>query len=193
VTLAVTPGEGLLIAGPSGCGKSSLLRVMAGLWRTGSGRVIRPGSDEMLFLPQQPYLSPGTLRSQILYPHPEHEISDAELRALLNQVNLPDLVDRVGGLDAQRDWAKVLSVGEQQRLAFTRVLLARPRYVMLDEASSALDAANETLLYTQLAGIGSTPVSISHRPAILRFHRQVLELPGDGTWRVVPAEGYQFD
>jgi putative ATP-binding cassette transporter len=193
LTLAVPPGEGLLIAGPSGCGKSSLLRVLAGLWQTGSGRVTRPGGDEMMFLPQQPYLSPGTLRSQILYPHPERDTSDAELRALLQQVNLPDLVERVGGLDAERDWAKVLSVGEQQRLAFARVLLVRPRYVMLDEASSALDAANEARLYAQLAGIGTTPVSISHRPAILRFHRQVLALPGDGSWRVVPAEGYQFD
>ncbi len=193
LTLAVPPGEGLLIAGPSGCGKSSLLRVLAGLWQTGSGRVTRPGGDEMLFLPQQPYLSPGTLRSQILYPHPERETSDAELRALLQQVNLPDLVERVGDLDAERDWAKVLSVGEQQRLAFARVLLARPRYVMLDEASSALDAANEARLYAQLAGLGITPVSISHRPAILRFHRQVLVLPGDGSWQVLPADGYAFD
>jgi putative ATP-binding cassette transporter len=193
VTLAIAPGAGLLITGPSGCGKSSLLRVLAGLWQTGTGRVVRPGHGEMLFLPQQPYLSPGTLRSQMLYPHPEREVTDEELRALLHQVNLPDLADRVGGLDAERDWAKVLSVGEQQRLSFTRVLLARPRYVMLDEASSALDAANEARLYAQLAGIGSTPVSISHRPAILPFHQQVLELPGDGSWRVVPAAGYRFD
>jgi putative ATP-binding cassette transporter len=163
------------------------------LWQTGAGRVVRPGHEEMLFLPQQPYLSPGTLRSQMLYPHPEREVTDEELRTLLHQVNLPDLAERVGGLDAERDWAKVLSVGEQQRLSFTRVLLARPRYVMLDEASSALDAANEALLYAQLAGIGSTPVSISHRPAILPFHRWVLELPGDGSWRVVAAEGYHFD
>jgi putative ATP-binding cassette transporter len=85
-----------------------------------------------------------------------------------------------------------LSTGEQQRLAFARVLLARPRYAMLDEATSALDAANEARLYGELASAGITPVSVSHRAALLAYHDQVLELPGDGSWRVLPARDYRF-
>ena len=192
LSLQVPPGEGLLIVGPSGAGKSSLLRVVAGLWTTGSGRVLRPAGADMLFLPQYPYLPLGDLRSQLLYPQVEREISDAELQQGLEAVNLPTLAGRFGGLAVERDWAKLLSVGEQQRLAFARALLARPRYLLLDEATSALDAANEERLYRQLAGLSITPVSVSHHAAVLKYHRQVLELPGDGSWAVREAEGYRW-
>ena len=192
LSLTISDGHGLLIEGPSGCGKSSLLRAIAGLWTTGSGRIVRPDGDEVMFLPQHPYLGTGTLRDELLYPHPERPLPDEELRALLREVNLPDLADRVGGLDAVRDWAKVLSTGEQQRLAFARALRSRARFVILDEASSALDAANEALLYARLVAAGSTPVSISHRPALLAYHQQVLRLHGDGGWSLHPARGHRF-
>ena len=192
LSLSIRPGEGLLIAGPSGAGKSSLLRVMAGLWTTGSGQVLRPAGPDMLFLPQQPYLPLGDLRSQLLYPQVEREITDAELLQWLERVNLPDLAERFGGLQVQRDWAKLLSVGEQQRLAFARALLGKPRYLLLDEATSALDAANEQGLYRQLAGLSITPVSVSHHAAIQPFHQQVLELPGGGAWAVHPARDYKW-
>ncbi|MBH9553677.1 ABC transporter ATP-binding protein/permease [Inhella gelatinilytica] len=186
LTFQVQPGQGLLISGASGSGKSSLLRVLAGLWTEGEGRVLRPAGAEMLFLPQQPYLPLGTLREQLLYPQPERGVSDAELQDWLARVQLGDLPERVGGWSAVRDWGKQLSIGEQQRLAFVRALLRRPRYLLLDEATSALDADNEQRLYALLAPLSITPVSVSHHPALTVFHRHQLTLTGAGAWRWAP-------
>jgi putative ATP-binding cassette transporter len=202
LTLEINPGESLLIVGYSGEGKSSLLRAIAGLWDAGSGIIVRPRPEEILFLPQHPYMILGNLRSQLLYPNIngtnkghhsiEHKVSDKELLQLLDKVNLPRLAERLGGLDADLDWGKVLSVGEQQRLAIARVLLTRPRYVMLDEATSALDVANEEHLYLQLKETSTTLVSISHRPTVLKYHQQVLELTGNGSWQLHAAHSYSF-
>lgn len=187
LSLAIEPGQGLMITGASGAGKSSLLRALAGLWYRGSGRIVQPPEREIMYLPQQPYMILGSLRSQLLYPHTEQEVADVELMRLLDRARLPDLAERFGGLDAERDWEKVLSIGEQQRLAFARALLAKPRYVMLDEATSALDPANEERLYSELVAAGVTPVSVTHHAVLRPFHRQVLELTGEGAWRLQPA------
>lgn len=193
LTLSVAPGEGLMIVGPSGAGKSSLLRVIAGLWTTGSGLITRPGGTEMLFLPQQPYLPLGDLRCQLTYPRIERIISDGELLLWLERVNLSTLAERFGGLSTELDWSRVLSVGEQQRLAFARALLARPCYLLLDESTSALDTGNEELLYGQLAALAITPISVSHHHSIAKHHHHTLKLHGDANWSlhaVRPTRGF---
>jgi len=192
LSITVQPGEGLMIVGASGSGKSSLLRAIGGLWYAGSGRILRPPEHDLVFLPQQPYMFSGSLRGQLLYPDVGRPVSDTRLLELLALVNLPELARRFGGLDAEMDWEKVLSIGEQQRLAFARVLRIQPRFAILDEATSALDAANEGNLYRQLAHTSTTLVSVGHRPTILQYHKRVLELTGDGQWRVHSAEDYRF-
>ncbi|WP_020656128.1 ABC transporter ATP-binding protein/permease [Massilia niastensis] len=193
LSLVLKPGDALLITGDSGCGKSSLLRAIAGLWNTGSGVIHHPPLEEFFFLPQQPYLQSGTLRSQLIYPSAQSSLSDERLLDILEQVHLPRLAERVGGLDAVHDWEKLLSVGEQQRLAFARVLVHAPSIVILDEATSALDSGNEASLYGRLRDGGTTLISIAHRAAVLRHHTHVLRLMGEGAWEIHEAAAYQFD
>jgi putative ATP-binding cassette transporter len=184
LSVELATGQGLLVMGPSGCGKSSLLRVIAGLWKSGKGAIVRPEADQILFLPQRPYMILGTLRDQLRYPQTHLEVEDSHLKQVLEQVNLADLDERFGGFDAEADWADVLSLGEQQRLTFARVLLNKPNYAILDEATSALDLDNEERLYQHLRAIGTTFLSVGHRSTLANYHQSVLELSQDKTWQV---------
>lgn len=199
LTLHVANGSGIIIKGPSGSGKSSILRAIAGLWRSGKGTITRPQLSSVMFLSQSPYMSLGSLRDQLLYPHVRSDLSDQELIAALNQTNVGFLATRYpGGLDgypgegqfdsqghpAIRPWSSELSPGEQQRLAFARFLLAKPRYVFLDEATSALGIADEELLYRTLQASGATYVSVGHRPSLDAYHQQSLTLLGEGRWEL---------
>jgi vitamin B12/bleomycin/antimicrobial peptide transport system ATP-binding/permease protein len=192
VSVEIQAGERLLIVGVSGCGKSSILRAIAGLWNSGTGAIHRPKLGEILFLPQRPYMILGSLRDQLLYPRTNLNISDEEIYQVLKQVNLPELAERLGGLDAIKDWDHVLSIGEQQRVAFARLLLTHPPYAILDEATSALDVKNEQSLYNHLEKLSTIYLSVGHRPTLLQYHQKVLEVHDDETWRVIPTQDYNF-
>jgi vitamin B12/bleomycin/antimicrobial peptide transport system ATP-binding/permease protein len=180
-------GQSLVITGRSGAGKTTLLRSLAELWPYASGTLRCPdGDNETMFLSQLPYVPLGSLRTVVCYPSPPTDVSDEQLRETLTKVALAPLIER---LDEVRDWAKVLSPGEQQRVAFARVLLNKPKAVFLDESTSALDEGLEHVLYGLLRN--ELPecivVSVSHRPAVERFHERHLELLGGGPWRLGPV------
>jgi ABC-type uncharacterized transport system fused permease/ATPase subunit len=191
LSVNVDYGESLIVVGRTGVGKSSLLRAMAGLWTRGAGTVVMPPPDRCMFLPQRPYMIMGDLRSQIVYPGRNPEAAtDEQVQALLERVALADLAEKHGGLHAVKNWSKVLSLGEQQRVGFARVLANQPRFVFLDEATSAVDVETESLLYGLMVRSGVAFVSVGHRPSLLKFHQRVLRLESGGCWEVMPAMAF---
>ncbi|WP_454560939.1 ABC transporter ATP-binding protein/permease [Mycobacterium haemophilum] len=186
--LQLNCGDSLVITGRSGVGKTTLLRSLAELWPYASGTLSRPdGENETMFLSQLPYVPLGNLRGVVCYPNSPADIDEDTVRDTLTKVALTPLCDR---LDEERDWAKVLSPGEQQRVAFARILLTKPKAIFLDESTSALDEGLEFALYEMLRSElpDSVVVSVSHRRAVELLHKQQLELLGGGQWRLGPVE-----
>jgi vitamin B12/bleomycin/antimicrobial peptide transport system ATP-binding/permease protein len=190
LSLRLAPGDALIVTGKSGSGKTTLLRALAQLWPYASGTLRGPdGPHQVMFLSQLPYVPLGNLRAVVSYPALAGEIDDSILQQALIKTALPNLTTR---LDEDRDWAKVLSPGEQQRIAFARLLAINPKAVFLDEATSAVDEALEFLLYNLLRTElpDCIVVSVSHRSTIEQHHHLELALLGDGPWylRDIPEQ-----
>ena len=178
--------DALVVKGASGTGKTTLLRTLAQIWPYADGSLTAPAGNDTLFLSQIPYLPLGDLRTAVAYPAQAADIDDELMRATLTKVSLPHLVDQ---LDVVDDWSKVLSPGEQQRIAFARILLIRPAVVFLDEATSAIDEGLEYALYQLIrAELPETIlVSVAHRSTVDTHHTQKLELSGTGSWELAPV------
>ena len=179
--LELQPGQALLVKGPSGAGKTTLLRALAGLWPYVEGQLQRPTGNQALFLSQWPYLPLGDLASAIAYPAYYQSEQRSRLVQLLDQLQLGHLRDQ---LDVQADWSRILSIGEQQRLAFARVLLNQPQMVFLDESTSAMDEDLEDVIYQLLRSELPDCIlfSVGHRNTLDRFHSYALALDGKGGW-----------
>ena len=183
----------LLVVGPSGCGKTSLLRMFSGLWSSASGVVASRGFREgVIFVPQKPYVFSGSLREQLLYPDVDLDLNQERMYSLLDSVSLTSVHQSIESSEEFIDWPKVLSVGEQQRIAFARVLLAKAKFVLLDESTSALDIPTERAVYQILRDAGTGYVSVGHRSSLLPFHDSVLELDREGGWTLFDAQDYAF-
>jgi len=190
LSFSLARGESLLLFARSGAGKSSLLRAICGLWNVGNGEIERPQDDQALFLPQKPYMPVGNLEEQMLYPN-ARRLSEDKMVNILTKVNLSHILDRVGSMRAERDWSDELSLGEQQRLAFSRLLCSKPVIAFLDESTSGLDKENEKSLYSFLKdGEASCYVSIGHKPTLFSFHTHILYLEDEDSsqWSFQPMK-----
>ncbi|SMR41573.1 unnamed protein product [Zymoseptoria tritici ST99CH_1E4] len=184
LSFIVGPGEHLLITGPNGAGKSAVARIVAGLWPTYRGLTSRPrktGQDGIMFLPQRVYLSPGTLRDQVIYPDTAADMRDSgrrehDLQHILEECRLGYIPEREGGWDTRKMWQDVLSGGEKQRMAIARLLYHEPRYAFIDEGTSAVSSDVEGILYETAKAKGITLITISTRASLKRYHSYTLTL-----------------
>eukprot|EP00249_Psilotum_nudum_P023443 c28874_g1_i1 orf=721-4785(+) len=192
LTLKVDPGSNLLVTGPNGSGKSSLFRVLGGLWPLVEGRIAKPGvgsdlNNVIFYVPQRPYTAVGTLRDQLIYPLTSAEetapLTEEGMRELLRNVDLEYLLDRYP-LNQEVNWGDELSLGEQQRLGMARLFYHKPSFAILDECTSAVTTDMEERFCAKVRAMGTSCVTISHRPALAAFHDTILSLDGEGGWSV---------
>ncbi|OIV97514.1 hypothetical protein TanjilG_11038 [Lupinus angustifolius] len=192
LNLRIESGSNLLITGPNGSGKSSLFRVLGGLWPLISGYIAKPGAGsdlnkEIFYVPQRPYTAVGTLRDQLIYPLTSDQevepLTDSRMVELLKNVDLEHLLDRYSP-EKEVNWGDELSLGEQQRLGMARLFYHKPKFAILDECTSAVTTIMEERFYAEVRAMGTSCITISHRPALVAFHDLVLALDGEGGWVV---------
>ncbi|PRT52458.1 ATP-binding cassette sub-family D member 2 [Wickerhamiella sorbophila] len=178
----VKQGQHLLIVGPNGCGKSSLFRILGGLWQIRAGLLVRPPASDIFYIPQRPYMSKSTLRQLVIYPTTEdnNTVSDAELREILDILEIGELVDHFGGWNTVKEWREELSMGVQQRIAAARLFYHKPKFAILDECTSSVTLDTETVIYTHAKELGISLLTVSHRASLWKYHNLILHFDGYG-------------
>ncbi|EZA54449.1 hypothetical protein DMN91_012449 [Ooceraea biroi] len=202
LSFEVKSGINVLVCGPNGCGKSSMFRILGELWPVWSGTITKPPRGKLFYIPQRPYMTLGTLRDQIIYPHTKAEmkrrgnVSDDDLKQFLELVQLTHLLDRENnhsnsegqGWDAVADWMDVLSGGEKQRIAMARLFYHKPQFAILDECTSAVSVDVEDSMYTYCRQENITLFTVSHRRSLWKHHEYYLHMDGRGGCEFKPIE-----
>jgi putative ATP-binding cassette transporter len=183
LSLSIEPGTRLLVRGPNKTAKVALFRATAGIWDTGEGRIIRPGAEHLLFLPERPYLPSGTLRAVLVRPGQESKVTDQQILTALHALDLESVLSRTQGLDVEHDWDAIFSLNEQQRLALTRILLAAPRFVFLDQGSSTLSHEQFGKILTLLSENAITYVTFADLDDPWHAYDVVLAIDNEGGWQ----------
>lgn len=195
LTFEVKSGTNVLVCGPNGCGKSSLFRILGELWPTWGGKIVKPPRGKLFYIPQRPYMTLGSLRDQIIYPHTYEEMkrrgkTDQDLFNYLDIVQLRMLVQqREKGLDSIEDWIDVLSGGEKQRVAMARLFYHHPQFAILDECTSAVSVDVEGSMYEYCQKVGITLFTVSHRKSLWVHHSHFLKFDGRGDYEFGNIDG----
>lgn len=193
LTFEVKSGMNVLVCGPNGCGKSSLFRILGELWPLFGGTLTKPPRGKLFYIPQRPYMTLGSLRDQVIYPHTRDEMqrrgkTDADLTRHLERVQLSYLLTRENGWDAIADWIDVLSGGEKQRIAMARLFYHAPQFAILDECTSAVSVDVEGSMYDYCREADITLFTVSHRRSLWKHHEYYLQMDGRGSFEFKPID-----